>query len=287
VRTNKLVIAGKNPQTDLLTIQSQGATETLNVVTAENTLARAILSLQQQMNLPISQAFDIDVPQLPAATAVNLPDLGQVIAASHTTLPDFKIVEGQIRSANWQLKSAKSNYYPSISGFGSLSSRGSSTALKGYPSYIPGYPGTPGQSYFDQAKSNRSENIGLSVNVPIFNRYATRNSVAIAKLNVKRQLLQMEQTTQTVDKNVQSAYLDALTAQKKLLAVQSQVSSTQTAFEFGQKRYDVGLLNSFDFINLQNQFSYSQSDYLQAKYDFFFKLKVLDFYQGKALTFNP
>jgi len=278
-RTETLVKAGSLAQTESLTLSSQVATEELNTVNAENSLATAKLNLQQQMNLPPTQNFEVMAPPMTEVKEVVLPKLEVIFNGAKSTLPDFKIADENVAAAMWSARVARARRYPSLSAFGGLNTRGSSSALEGVPLF--GIKGTP---YGQQLQNNFGQNLGLSLSIPILNNWSLTNNIALADLNIVNQRLQSAITAQTVEKNVQSAYLDVLSAQKKFAAVGAQTNSAQTSYDFAQKRYEAGLLNSVDLLNLQYQFTNAQADLLQAKYDMLFKFKVLDFYQGKPLT---
>ena len=123
---------------------------------------------------------------------------------------------------------------------------------------------------------------GLSLNVPILNGFSTRNSVKRSEINIKRAEYQLEQTKLDLESNIYQAYVDAQGSAKAFEAAQTSVESQEQAYDYAQERYDVGLTNAFDFSQSKFRLSNAQSQLIQAKYDYIFKLKVLELYFGVA-----
>ena len=121
--------------------------------------------------------------------------------------------------------------------------------------------------------------------VPILNGLSTRNNVKRAKINLEISELTREQTKKNLFKSVQQAVTDANSASKKFEAGQKSVKAQEESFNFNQQKYDLGLIGSYDYLQSKNNLAKAQTELLQARYDFIFRMKVLDFYQGKPLTF--
>ncbi len=137
---------------------------------------------------------------------------------------------------------------------------------------------------FDQFSLNDGHSFGLQLSVPIFNGFSISNNVKRNKINVERSKYLLEQEELNLESTVYQAFNDAKGALKAYEATVKTLSAREQAFDYSKERYNVGLLNAFDFSQSQNQFVAAQSDVVRAKYDFIFKLKVLEFYFGIPIT---
>jgi outer membrane protein len=202
-----------------------------------------------------------------------------------------------------RLKSIKGTLYPRITGFGGLSTRfsnpnkkissgnitgyspGPSIVVVGpntYPVQIPNVQLTTDKVGFGdqwsgwgtQINNFFSQNVGLSINVPIFNGYSARSNYERAKLNIKDADLVIEQANQTLQQNIYTAYANAMAALEKFSAAKRGVVSSQKAYDFSKKRYDLGLLTTFELITAQNNLAKSKIDVSNSRFDFVFKMKV-------------
>ena len=131
---------------------------------------------------------------------------------------------------------------------------------------------------------NKSHNFSLQLSIPIFNGFSISNNVKRNQINVERSKYLLEQEKLNLESTVYQAFNDAKGALKAYEATVKTLSAREQAFDYSKERYNVGLLNSFDFSQSQNQFVVAQSDVVRAKYDFIFKLKVLEFYFGIPIT---
>ncbi len=134
--------------------------------------------------------------------------------------------------------------------------------------------------FSDQIKNNGGQYISLNLNIPIFNRFATRNQVRSAKLNIENQQLILENVKKDLFKEIQTAYLNATAAQEKYLSSQKSVEASQESFRYAEERYQVGKSSVFEFNEARTRLFQSQSEQIQAKYEFIFRSKILDFYNG-------
>ena len=139
------------------------------------------------------------------------------------------------------------------------------------------------KAWDDQLDDNFNKSLGLSLNVPIFNGLSARKSVERAKLNAESAALELENAKLRLRQNIETAHTEAIAALKRYNAAEKSVNSLKLSFDYTQKRFDVGAVNSFDFNNEKNRLSNAESELLQAKYEYIFRTKVLDFYKGEAL----
>ncbi|MCC8095268.1 MAG: TolC family protein [Tannerellaceae bacterium] len=172
------------------------------------------------------------------------------------------------------MKIAQSSYYPQLSLNASWGSRY-------YHAYGDEYPN---ESFGNSIKNNESKGIGLSLSIPIFNRFQVRNSVRRARLGILNQELEIDKTKKTLYKEIQAAYFNATAAQEKYIASEKSVEATQEAFKYAEERYSAGKSIAYEFNEAKTNYAKSLSELAQAKYNFIFCAKILDFYNGIPIT---
>lgn len=304
-RIQRMVAAGTMVQGNLLDAESQLSNEELSNITAENQLMNAKLSLTQLLQLPTPEGFDVQEPDVPlpdVAVAAMTPS--QIFDIAMKNLPEIKAADTRIASAEKGITIAKGGYYPRITAFGSVSSFYSSSSKKisgvdfnGYqpdgsitaggdtvlsPSFSSRLEDNPYRDQFDQ---NLNKAVGLSLNIPLFNGLSTRSGVKRAKLNYENARFAAQQTRNQVYQSIQQAHTDAIAARKRYDATMRNLSAFEEAFQYAEKRFNAGLLNSLEFLTATNNLTRTKIEVLQAKYDFIFRIKVLDFYAGNPLVF--
>ncbi|MFI5134221.1 MAG: TolC family protein [Chitinophagales bacterium] len=303
-RTQKLVESGALAQSSLYDIEAQEAQSEVTKVTAQNSLDIAKLNLSQLLNL--TEPLDISIPEI--NMAVQLQELNQsvndIYDSALVTQPSIHLAEYQEKSAEKGLDISRGRLYPSLSLFGSLTTNYSNLYYN-YTSdnsqwlaipigFVQGsldtvftleHPITSsqvklGQQYHD----NFGKAFGFSLDIPIFNNWQNRTNVNRSKVQVLDAQYNLESAKQQLLKDVQSAYADAVAAKNSYEAALKAVSSLQKAFDDSQLKFNAGAITSLDFTTAKNNYNKALSDLLQSKYQYIFKLKVLDFYQGKPLT---
>jgi outer membrane protein len=276
-RTAKLVDAGTVAQGNLLDAEAALASEELAKVSADNALKSANLSLMQLLELDADQPFAImtQAVEIPEQSAL-LTKPEEIYNASLRTLPEIKGSSLGISAAERGLAVARSGRYPTLNLFSSISSfynEGGFTQLLGE---IP---------FEEQIRNNQSKNVGLSLSIPIFNGWSVNSNIRRTKLGLENARLQDELTRKQVYRSVVQAHSDAMAALNRYQAALKATSSANESLNYAQKKYDVGMISFLDFINTRNNKSRAESELLQSKYDFIFRLKVIDFYLGKSLSF--
>jgi outer membrane protein len=218
-------------------------------------------------------------------------------------MPQIKNAEYQYYISEKSEDVARGGYYPSLNLTGSIGSgySGANREVVGLnnlglqptgaltqsgelvvaPSVRPIYEDKP---FFDQMDDNFNKSIGFRMSIPIFNGLNVRTNVQKAKLNVESAALALEQAKLNLRQDIQSAHNDAVAALQRYQAAEKSVAALETSFQYTQERFDVGLLNTFDYNNEKNRLNNARSELLQAKYQYIFSTKVLDFYRGQALT---
>ena len=274
-RTSVMVEAGGAPKTQLLDIKAQYANDELNVISATNDLSLSLLNLMQLLNMMDADSFDIIEPNLNVElnTYVINPS-SQIYETAVGIRPHVREAEYRLERSEADIKIAQSYYSPTLSmGF----------------SYNNGFNhifdnAITNTSASSQLKNNQREAIGLNLNIPIFNRMQTRNQVQSAHINVMNRELELQNIKLALQKEIQQAYLSATTAQTKYTATENVLAASQESFTSVEERYGLGKATVFELVEAQTKLSSSRSEQLQAKYEFLFRKKILDLYEGKEIT---
>lgn len=275
-RTGKLVEAGSLAKGSLLEIEAQYAREELSVVNAKNRLQLAYLSLYQLLELPSTESFKIEKPVLPEIGAnMSLMNTMDVFKNAVEIRPAVKGAEYKLESARNQLLIAKGNMFPTLSFNGNY--------YNYYNNKYMNYQTGDKISFSDQIKSNERYGFGLSLNIPIFNRFQAKTSVSNSQIQVENTELQLQNTKNLLRKDIEQAYTNAIAAFKRYVANQKTVVSSQEAFRYTEEKFNVGMINSVEYNQSKNNLSSAQSDLLQAKYEYIFRTKILDFYNGRPI----
>jgi outer membrane protein len=286
-RTQKLYQKGVIVEGELLNLQSQLATNKMNLQTLQNQLKKDKLSLLQAMDAPVNEDFDIIVPDINTFNFI-LPDIQSVYDYALQNMPEIKEQQNRIKSSQLNVKIAKANYYPTLSLSANLNAR--ATFFKPYNTTA--FDFSTGQfvnrrvapdDFFTQYDRNLGRSIGITLQVPIFNRFSVRTNVSTANLEIINQELQLKNVQNQLVKDIQQAYIDVQNAQERYNSLQNQLKSLEKAYQYAQKRFEAGAMNSVDLLTTQNNLQRTQSEILQARYNLIFRSKVLDFYQGKPI----
>ena len=307
-KTKRMFDLGAVSKGNLLELEAQFATDESRLVTAQSQLDQSILSLTQLLELDSSGNFTVIDPQIDIqTTAFQQPDVNSIYTIALNNQPDIKSAEFKVMSSEKGLSIARGGRYPRLTLGGSLSTNYSSASqsitgfqtgslpIIGYtadsiprPVYSVFAETTPTfgkKSFKDQFNDNLSKSVGLNLSIPIFNGWSVKTSVAHAKIGIEQSRLTLESTKKSLYKSVQQASADAVSAYKKYVANDRSVQSLQEAFHYNEQKYNLGLTSANDYLLSKNNLAKAQADLLQAKYDYVFRIKILDFYQGKALAF--
>lgn len=299
----KFVEAGTRPAGDLFEIQAQLANEEVNVVNAENNLSIAYLQLRQLMQYNEEEEFEIYIPELSIDGETRLTLTPNVVyETAENVLPSIKSAELREQSAAYGVKVAKGNISPTLSLGGSIGTgySESRTAIVGQEfagNQVVGFVEGTNQNvlrpsfntvieevnFNDQLEDNVNRSIGFTLQVPIFNRLSTATAINRAKIQHEIAESNVELAKNQVRQDIQQAYADALAALKNYRATEKSIQSFQTAFEYAQKRFNVGTINGVEFNTAKNNLNQAESRLVQAKYNYIFRTKVLDFYMGNPI----
>ncbi|HRS67409.1 MAG TPA: TolC family protein [Paludibacteraceae bacterium] len=274
--TQYLVESGRRSESELYEHKAQLANDQQTNVEASNALRLAILDLCQSINYPDIDNFDIaaiDTKTLIEASDLSLLSLQDAYATSLTLRPSIKASERRIESSKKGLRIAQSAYYPQLD------------LQAGYNTgYFHAFQ-LNNIAFGQQLKDNSSEAVVLSLSIPIFNRLASVNRVKQAHINILNQELELENVKQVLLKEIQTAYYNALAAREKYIAATKTSEAARISFEFEQAKYNGGKSTPFDLNNAKTRLEKSLSQETQAKFDFIFRTKIFDFYNGKSIVF--
>lgn len=309
-RTMDLVEAGVLPRGDLLEIRASDANEKQQIVVAENNVKISLIGLAQLLAIEDYENFDISGDQYEIiGTDILLKDVSEIIEFAKNSRTEVKIAEQNVLLAKNFLQIARANYYPSISGFFNYNTResGSNRFAQTIDPVNPttttqiGVVEATGQSvvtttpnfiiqelpplpFEEQLYLNDGVSYGIGLNIPVFNGYSTRNNVRRSKIDVKRSEYQLEQAKLDLESNVYQAYVDVKGALKAYESSRLALESQELAYQYAKDRYDVGLTNAFDFGQSKLRYDNAKIEVNRAKYDYIFKLKVLELYFGVSAT---
>lgn len=275
-KTRKLVDAGSMAKGNLLQIEAQAAQEELSLINIKNQLETSYLTLTQFLELKTPAGFEIVSPEINVdPNSVITGNIDEIYEIALKNRPEIKSSELKLTASEYDLKIAKGGRSPRISLNYSYNTR---------YTYIYNQPGL--QSFNNQLKNNKNSGIGLSMNVPILNGWQVNKNISNSKLSVESSQYTLEGTKKTLYKSIQQAYTDAVAALKKFNVSIKAVASTEESFRYTEQKFNVGMVTPVDYNAAKTQLLNSQSDLAQAKYEYLFKTKVLDFYKGIPLNLN-
>jgi len=265
-RTKKLFESDYATEAQIYEVEAQLANDELSVVQAASDLQMAILTLTQALELPSPDGFDVIEPDGALDLAlVRQPNA--IYASALTTRASIRAEELRLQSSEKYIKMAQSSLFPTLS-FGA-----------GYGNNYYAISGFETPSFSNQLKNNRNEYFGLNLQIPIFNRYATRNNIKTAQMNLQLQELQLENSKKTLYKEIQQAYYNALTSGEKYKAAEAAYTSAEKSFGYMKEKLDNGRATMYEYNDSKTGMIRSLSNRTQAKYDFILRKKILEFYE--------
>ncbi len=306
--TKKLVEAGSVARGNLLDMQAQQAIEQLNVVETENTLTISYLNLTQLLDLPSPQGFRIEKPEiLIKDNEVMLTNPETIYAYAVDNQPDIKSAALRLESSEKGLIIARGASYPSLTfsgswatGYSGISEELVSLSVKPISEWEPigvlasdptstvlgvGYDAqTRTKSFSDQFKDNNNRTIGFYLNIPIFNNLQTRTAISKSKIAMADANYELEQTKNQLRKNIQQAYADAKASHNSYKSTETALDAAQESFKYIEQKFNVGMVNTVEYNDIKNKMIKGQSDLVRAKFEYVFRIKVLDFYLGRPIT---
>ena len=302
-RSEEMVNAGTIPRGDLFDLKATVATDQQAIIVAENSLLISKLSLAQLLQLKEFADFDViddtnvkDENNIMAQTPIDIYNKAK------ETRTELKLAQTNLEIAERNVTIAKGAYQPTLSAFYNFNTRASysdiitgSTLNSANPTRQIGYVEGTNQAVLepnyspvlggaapilDQFNDNKGQSFGLQLSVPIFNGFSVRNNVERSKVSLEKSKIDLEQKSLDLQRNVYTAFTDAKGALNAYESSTVTLEARQQAYNYAKEKYDVGLMNSFDFTQAQTLLTNAQSDVIRTKYDYMFKIKILEFYFG-------
>lgn len=268
-----LVDAGVQPKVNIYDAEATLSRDAQQVTIAENNYNLALLGLSQLLQIPY-EGFDVEIINLEAPSeALLYSDINPILNYAFENRNEIKVAKKNIESAELGTEISKGGFYPSVTAGYSYGTSAFFTNLTDTEA-----------SFLDQLNEQRAHNFRVSVNIPIFSRFQNKTSVARSKVQEENSKLRLNQAKLDLEANIQRAYTDAQASLKAFVAAKKSLSSQELAFNNVKERFDIGSVNTFELEQARVQLINAQSSLINAKYDFVFKTKVLDFYMGKSIT---
>lgn len=309
--TRKRVDAGALPELNLAELEAQLARDSSTLIASNNSVRQNILQLKALLNIDAGDPFVIASPPLEQIPVQSFSELQPeaVYNLALTNLPQQKMNDLRILAAKKFVQAARGQMYPAFSLFagmgsnyannktpvvtrqptGTLDTTGAKVQINGafYDVVTPGFTNvitTHGVPFTTQMSDNFRQNIGVQVNIPLFNNGSARTAWERSKLNVSSYELQKDQDLLTLKQDIYKAYNDAVSSFQQFNAGKKSVQTAEKAYQFAQKRYELGLLSTIDLLTNQNNLTRARMELSQSQVDYVFKLKLLEFYKGQGMT---
>jgi outer membrane protein len=308
--TRKQVDVGALPELNASQLEAQYALDSVNYITAKGNLQQSILQLKSYMNIDAAAPFEVETPPVELIPVEPIADLQpeNVYLLAMANQPLQKVNDFRLKAAEKNAAAARGAMYPTLSGFGSLGSgyNNKFQLLTGFTKTtaanvpigtvdVGGVPysvvttqtlTTPNYSnrtFPQQLSDNFSQSIGLGLSVPIFSGASLRSNYQRSKLNITTLQLQKTLDDQTLKQDIYQAYNAAVIALEKFNASKKNVEINEITYDYASKRFDVGMLSTFELITTQNNLLRARLEYTINRFDYVFKMKVLEFYKGLGL----
>jgi outer membrane protein len=274
-KTKKLVDAGSVAKGNLLQIESQAGQEEVQLINVQNQLETSYLNLTQLLEIKSPAGFEVIAPAISvdsnSIVTGNVDEIYQIATGSR---PEIRSSEMKLAASEYDLKIAKGGRSPRLALNYSFN-----TAY----TYINTLENL---SFKDQFKNNKNSAVGISLNIPILNGWQVNKNIANSRLSVESSQYTLEGTKKQLYKSIQKAYTDAVASLKKYNASLKAVASSEESFRYTEQKFNVGMVTSVDYNASKTQLLNAQADMSQAKYEYIFKTKVLDFYKGIPLSLD-
>ena len=281
-RTKELVDSGVVPKGDLLEIEATAANQEQQIVNGESLVLISRINLAQLLQITDYENFDIADESFDIPPSDILNNSAKVIFDKALGFRnDIKLSQARVDLAGEDLRIAKGAVYPTLSGFVNYGTRYSDVTS------IPdqnGIPYTP--TFKDQLWIFDGVSYGMQLSVPIFNGFSTRNNIKRSKISLAKAKLQFEQDKLDLESNVQQAYVDVTSFFKAYEAAEKTLEARRLAYQYSKERFDVGLMNAFDFSQAQARVDNAEAEVIRTKYNYIFRLKILEFYFGIPISLN-
>ncbi len=309
--TRKLVDAGSLPELNASQLEAQLALDSVNYITARGNVSQSILLLKSYMNIEADAPFEVDTPPVESIPVDPIADLqpDYVYKLAMTNQPLQRVNDFRLKAAEKSSLAARGAMLPSLSAFGSFGSGYNNQAqtITGFTQTVSPNPiaigtvdvaGTPytvftqpistsanttKTTFTNQLSDNFRQSLGFNISVPLFNGGNLRTNYQRSQLNITTLQYQKTQDDQKLKQDIYQAYNAAVVALEKFNASKKTIEINEKTFSFASKRFDVGMLSTFDLISTQNNLLRAKLEYTINRFDYVFKMKVLEFYKGQGL----
>lgn len=269
-RAREMFQAGSISQVDLAQLESQYQSDAYQVVVARTSLDNYKLQLKQLLELDITDQIELSVPEINESAVTRvLPDKAQIYATATENMPEIKRGELAVEAADLDIRQARAGFYPSL---GLTASVG--TGHMSGNNYESG----------SQIWNRFNENVGLSLSIPIFSNRQNRTATNKARIAAASSRLDQQDLLKTLLREVETAYLDAVSAQSQYVAANEKERYARQSYELTDEQFRVGMKNTVELITAQNEWSAAQQEVLQAKYMALLNMELLNIYQGQPVT---
>ena len=270
-KTHQLFENGRIAEADVYESKAQLATDQANLTQAETNLALSLLTLTQALEIEDSKGFEISEPEAFFANQEQPFDTPQAtIASALKNQPLMEAARLRLQKSHYELKASKSAWYPSLSFYA-----GYSNGLYHY--FSDNYPNTP---VGEQLKRNSRAQLGVSLNIPIFNGMKTKYRVKMTELSIADQQLSLENTEKTLRKEIQQAYGNAEAAKQKMEAMVNSLDASRIAYDYAKAGYDMGKKTLLELNESKTRYHKAESDLLQARYEYLYRCKIIEYYRN-------
>lgn len=263
-RQSALVSAGKLPEGELYELKAQFAREELALTRADTQLKLALLDLAQIIELTDFESLDVELPVEMAKEDLQLLSADEVYRSALQSRPELKAAEYRLQGSLKNVDIARSAYFPTLS-FGAQVSTG-----------YYNLNGVPNNSFNQQTRDNLSTNVGFSLQVPIFNRFSTRNQVISSKLAAENSRLEIENAKVQLRKTIEQAYQNAVAAQSRLMAARRSETASREAYRYAEQKYEAGRASVYEFYQAKSNLTQVISELTQSKYEYMLRVNVLE-----------
>jgi len=273
-KTQQLFENGRIAEADVYESKAQLAADQASLTQAETDLALSLLTLTQVLEIEEFEGFEVSSPEsFYAGQKLELDAPQTTIAQALLNQPSMEAARLRLQKSQYDLKASKSAWYPSLDFYA-----GYSNGLYHY--FGDTYPNTPAS---EQLKRNSRAQLGVSLNIPIFNGMRTKYRVKMTELSIADQQLNLENTEKTLRKEIQQAYGNARAAQQKMAAMENSLEASRVAYEYANAGYDMGKKTLLELNESKIRYHKAESNLLQARYEYLYRCKILEFYKDAEL----
>ena len=278
-RTEKMVNAGKVPESNLFQIKAQYATDKLSIVTARSQLDLAKVTLMQLMEIPVIDSFEIEKPNFGEPSELILQSHQEIFRKALAIQPQITGASIRTNNALLGIKISEGARWPRLNLSGNVNSDYAGSSRSG------GSVNSGQQGFFPQLWNNLGGSLGLGLSIPIYSNRSIKSNIDRATINAMSARLDEQNTKNQLRKSIEQAYTDLRSSMNKFFATKEQYNSSMVSYKNMETKYNVGMMTEIDYLVEKNNFIQAESKLIQSKYEYIFNSKILDFYQGNPIQF--